>query len=104
MVVVLEPHATPPFEVKDERVWRAAVDGTFQRRRKQLRNSLPAAVGGVVVTRDAAMAALSARGWEERRPENLAPAEFAQLANELADAMADAKTPQGRGAGAGATP
>lgn len=98
MVVVLEPHAMAPFAVKDERVWRAAVDGTFQRRRKQLRNSLPAAVGGVGVTRDAALAALAARGWEERRPENLAPAEFAQLANELAGSLAGAKPPQGAGA------
>ncbi|MFO1533330.1 MAG: 16S rRNA (adenine(1518)-N(6)/adenine(1519)-N(6))-dimethyltransferase RsmA [Thermoplasmatota archaeon] len=83
-VVLFEPHATPPFQVRDERLWRAAVDGTFQRRRKQLRNSLPAAVGGAGVPREDALAALHERGWETRRPENLAPAEFAELANALA--------------------
>ena len=84
MVVLFEPHATLPFKVKDEAVWRAAIDGTFQRRRKQLRNSLPAAVGSVGIAREKALAALVSRGWEMRRPENLAPAEFAELANELA--------------------
>jgi 16S rRNA (adenine1518-N6/adenine1519-N6)-dimethyltransferase len=86
MVVLLEPHAAQPFSVQDERIWRAAVDGTFQRRRKQLRNSLPAAVGGVGVPRERALEALAARGWESRRPENLAPAEFAELVNAMAAA------------------
>lgn len=84
MLVVLEPHAKPLFEVRDERVWQAVLDGTFQRRRKQLRNSLPAAVGGVGIPFDVAVAALEKRGWLERRPENLAPGEFAVLANDLA--------------------
>jgi len=86
MVVVFEPHAKPPFEVQDERVWQAVLDGTFQRRRKQLRNSLPAAVGGIGVSAAVALEALASRGWESRRPENLAPAEFAALANDLAAA------------------
>jgi len=84
MVVLLEPHQTTPFRVQDEALWRAVVDGTFQRRRKQLRNSLPAAVGGAGVPRERALEALSSRGWAERRPENLSPAEFAELANALA--------------------
>lgn len=84
MVVKLEPHATPPFAVSDEGLWRATIDGTFQRRRKQLRNSLPAAVGGAGVAHDVAVAALDALGWAQRRPENLTPAEFAQLVAALA--------------------
>lgn len=88
MVVLFEPHATPPFEVTDERLWAAVVDGTFQRRRKQLRNGLPAAVGGLGIPQASALAALEARGWTDRRPENLAPAEFAELANALAGSRA----------------
>ncbi len=83
MVVLFEPHAKPPFEVQDERVWQAVLDGTFQRRRKQLRNSLPAAVGGIGISQAAALAVLDERGWTERRPENLSPREFAELANAL---------------------
>ena len=85
LVVRLEPHAKPPFAVTDERLWQAVVDGTFQRRRKQLRNSLPAAVGGLGVPFARAEGLLQELGWEERRPENLSPAEFAQLANRLAE-------------------
>lgn len=85
MVLLFEPHTRAPFEVRDEKVWRATVDGTFQRRRKQLRNGLPAAVGGIGISRERALEALESHGWGERRPENLSPAEFAQLANELAE-------------------
>jgi len=88
MVLLFEPHARPPFAVHDEKVWRAIVDGTFQRRRKQLRNGLPAAVGTIGLPRQRALDALESRGWSERRPENLSPAEFAQLANELAEVRA----------------
>ena len=65
------------------RAWRAILDGTFQRRRKQLRNSLPAAVGGIGIPQAEALAALEAKGWTSRRPENLSPREFAELANAL---------------------
>ena len=85
MVVRMEPHPSPPFQVRDEAIWRAAIDGTFQRRRKQLRNSLPAAVAGVGIPREAALAALDGLGWQERRPENLTPAEFATLAAAIAE-------------------
>ncbi len=85
MVLLFEPHTKPPFEVKDERMWQAILDGTFQRRRKQLRNSLPAAVGSIGIPQDRALAVLEERGWTSRRPENLAPAEFAELANALSE-------------------
>jgi 16S rRNA (adenine1518-N6/adenine1519-N6)-dimethyltransferase len=79
MVVALEPHAAPPFGVRDERVWRAVVDGTFQQRRKKLRNTLPGAVAALGVPREKALAA--AAPWADRRPEELSPAEFAALAD-----------------------
>lgn len=86
MVVRLLPHATPPFEVRDEALWRAVVDGSFQQRRKQMRNTIPPAVAGLGVARDAALAALEAMDLASERPEQVAPATFAQLANRLAEA------------------
>ncbi len=76
MVIRLLPHATPPFEVKDEAVWRAVVDGSFQQRRKQMRNTVPGAVAGLGVPADAALAALEADGLSSERPEQVAPARF----------------------------
>jgi 16S rRNA (adenine1518-N6/adenine1519-N6)-dimethyltransferase len=90
MVVRLEPHASPPFEVADEALWRAVVDGGFQQRRKQLRNTVPPAVAALGVPRDAALAALDAMGLTQERPEQVAPATFAALAARLAEARVGA--------------
>lgn len=84
-VVVLEPHAEAPFEVMDERLWRAVVDGTFQNRRKQLRNTLPPAVAGLV-GRTTARDTLGRLGWSACRPEELAPADFGALVAALREA------------------
>lgn len=81
-VVRLVPHDAPPFQVEDEALWRAVVDGTFQKRRKQLRNSLPAAVAHRIPG-DVAVATLETLGWSSRRPEELAPADFARLTQSL---------------------
>lgn len=86
LVLRFEPHAKPPFEVVDETLWRAAVDGTFQQRRKQMRNTLPGAVAGLGVPKDAAIAALDDMGLAAERPEQVAPVVFAQLVGRLAGA------------------
>lgn len=86
MVVRLAPHSAPPFEVEDEALWRAVVDGSFQQRRKQMRNTVPAAVAGLGVPKEAAMAALDALSLSSERPEQVAPATFAALADRLAGA------------------
>jgi 16S rRNA (adenine1518-N6/adenine1519-N6)-dimethyltransferase len=86
LVVRLDPHPAPPFEVADERLWAAVVDGSFQQRRKQMRNTVPAAVAGLGVPRDAALAALEALGLASERPEQVTPATFAALAGRLAEA------------------
>ncbi|HUR25388.1 MAG TPA: 16S rRNA (adenine(1518)-N(6)/adenine(1519)-N(6))-dimethyltransferase RsmA [Candidatus Thermoplasmatota archaeon] len=86
MVVRLIPHPTPPFEVKDEALWRAVVDGSFQQRRKQMRNTVPDAVAGHRVQRDQALATLESIGLSSERPEQVPPATFAELANRLAEA------------------
>lgn len=86
LVVRLDPHAAPPFAVADEALWAAAVDGSFQQRRKQMRNTVPAAVAGLGVPREAALAALDALGLASERPEQVAPATFAALVARLAEA------------------
>lgn len=83
LVVELVPHATPPFAVADERAWTAVVDGTFQQRRKQMRNTLPAAVAGLGVTKEKALAVLDAMGLASERPEQVAPERFAELVGRL---------------------
>ncbi|MEK6985401.1 MAG: 16S rRNA (adenine(1518)-N(6)/adenine(1519)-N(6))-dimethyltransferase RsmA [Candidatus Thermoplasmatota archaeon] len=84
MVVALEPHAAPPFAVADERLWRAVVDGSFQQRRKQMRNTVPPAVASLGVPLAKALAALEALGLAAERPEQVAPATFAKLVESLA--------------------
>lgn len=76
-VVTLEPHATPPFEVRHEKLWRAVVDGVFQQRRKKLRNTVPGAVAGLGIAKENALAAVER--WKDVRPEELAPDDFAKL-------------------------
>ncbi len=86
MVIALEPHAAAPFQVDDETVWRAVVDVPFQQRRKQLRNTLPPAVAGLGISKEHTLAALEEAGLTQARPEEVAPAEFAALANRLGGA------------------
>ena len=86
MVVRLDPHPAPPFPVADEALWRAVVDGSFQQRRKQMRNTVPHAVAGLGVAKDAALAALDGLGLASERPEQVAPATFAALVARLAEA------------------
>lgn len=86
MVVRLVPHPAPPFEVKDEALWRAVVDGSFQQRRKQMRNTVPPAVARLGIAKPDAVAALEALGLAAERPEQVAPATFAALVDRLAGA------------------
>ncbi len=84
MVVELVPYAAPPFAVADEQLWTAVVDGSFQQRRKQMRNTVPAAVAPFGVSKEEAMAALDAMHLASERPERVAPARFAELVGRLA--------------------
>lgn len=85
-VVALTPHPEPPFVVTDETVWRAVVDGAFQQRRKQLKNTVPGAVAALGVPKEAAVAAVADEGLATERPEQVAPAAFAALVARLAEA------------------
>jgi len=68
-IVILKPHKTPKFKVKDEKLFFDIVHAAFQQRRKQLRNSL-------------AKFNLEGAGIDlKRRPETLSLDEFIKLAN-----------------------
>lgn len=86
MVVALVPHPAPPFTVADEKLWTAVVDGAFQQRRKQMRNTVPYAAAGLGVDKDDAVAVLDDLGLTTERPEQVAPATFARLVAALAGA------------------
>ncbi|MEA3202759.1 MAG: rRNA (adenine1518-N6/adenine1519-N6)-dimethyltransferase [Thermoplasmata archaeon] len=83
IVLALRPHAAPPFAVPDEAVWRAVVDGSFQQRRKQMRNTVPAAVAGLGVPVALAGSVLEEMGLAAERPEQVEPTVFAELARRL---------------------
>jgi 16S rRNA (adenine1518-N6/adenine1519-N6)-dimethyltransferase len=71
----LERHASPPFDISDPGAFARVVAAAFSQRRKQLRNSL-----STLLDADAIRAA----GIDPtRRPETLAPAQFAALARQL---------------------
>jgi 16S rRNA (adenine1518-N6/adenine1519-N6)-dimethyltransferase len=71
-VVRLVPHLGDPFPLPDPVRFARVVAAAFSKRRKTLRNSLR----GLIDAQQIAAAGIDA----ERRPETLAPAEFARLA------------------------
>jgi 16S rRNA (adenine1518-N6/adenine1519-N6)-dimethyltransferase len=78
-VVIVEPYRQPPVAVADPKLFRRLIKTAFNQRRKQLSNSLRA------LCPDAA-ALLRSTGIEPaRRPETVSLAEFAALANALAE-------------------
>lgn len=83
-VVQIDPYAEPPFDVVDEGLWAAVVDGSFQQRRKQLKNTVPGAVAALGVMEETVQAALDAEGLVMERPEQVAPERFAALVSRLA--------------------
>lgn len=85
-VLSLDPHGAPPFEVRDEEVWDAVIDGAFQQRRKKLRNSVPAHFARIGLDAAAARQGLETAGVAARRPEELSPAEFGAIAQAIVDA------------------
>jgi 16S rRNA (adenine1518-N6/adenine1519-N6)-dimethyltransferase len=81
-VVGLTPRAAPLAPVRDAALFEAVVKQAFATRRKMLRGALSAQFGDVAVA--AAFAASGVAGT--RRAEELSVADFARLANALAEA------------------
>lgn len=82
-VVLLVPHEAPPFEVEDEKLFRAVVDVPFQQRRKQLRNTLPPAVASFGIPKEVTLEVLEAMDLLSTRPEQVSPEQFGALTNAL---------------------
>lgn len=72
-IVRLVPHAAPPFQIDDMALFAGIVGQAFGQRRKTLRKSLQALIPAAAFER-AGIA-------PTERPEQLAPADFARLAN-----------------------
>lgn len=70
-IVILRPHKTPRYPVKDQKSFFKIVHAAFQQRRKQLKNSL------------AHFSIRSTKIDLSRRPEDLSIEEFAELTNLL---------------------
>jgi len=85
-VVVLRPHQTPKYQVKDEKLFFDIMHTAFQQRRKQLKSSLREYN-------------LKNCGIDlSRRPETLSIEEFAKLSNTLTPSLpAGRHGPKGRG-------
>jgi 16S rRNA (adenine1518-N6/adenine1519-N6)-dimethyltransferase len=89
-VVVLEPHREAAIQVRDPDDFRRVVRATFQKRRKQLVNSLGA------VAREPRQVLLSAGVDAARRPETLTIAEFGRIADAVTAERSDASEESGR--------
>lgn len=85
-IVLLEPRRSP-FAVLDREVFEAVVDATFEHRRKAIENSLRLAWKRFSPTEERFRARLAGAPHLRRRPEELTPEEF----GELADALASSK-------------
>jgi 16S rRNA (adenine1518-N6/adenine1519-N6)-dimethyltransferase len=78
--VRLLPHASPPFHIADHRKFASVVSAAFSQRRKTLRNSLKP----LLSDRQIELAGIDPGA----RAETIAPAGFAALAAQLANALA----------------
>ncbi len=81
-IVLLEPRAAP-FRVKNTGTFEAVVDATFQHRRKAIENGLRLSWRRFAASRDAFDSLLADAPHLRKRPEELTPEEFGQLADSL---------------------
>ena len=82
-IVLLEPRPAP-FRVADWAVFDAVVDATFQHRRKAIENALRLSWERFAPSEETLKVRLKAAPFRRRRPEELTPAEFGELADALA--------------------
>jgi 16S rRNA (adenine1518-N6/adenine1519-N6)-dimethyltransferase len=82
-VIKINPYEDVPFVVENEPLWTAVVDGSFQQRRKQLKNTVPPVVAGFGVSSETAIAALEAEELTMERPEQVSPERFAALVERM---------------------
>jgi 16S rRNA (adenine1518-N6/adenine1519-N6)-dimethyltransferase len=82
-IVVLEPRPFP-FAVDDERLFDAVVDATFEHRRKTIENGLRLSWRRFAGSEAAFERMLDGAPYRRRRPEELTPEQFGELADALA--------------------
>ena len=82
-VIHLEKHASPPVDVKDEKLLFSVIKASFGQRRKKLINGLASAGGPCASREEAAEALLSAGIDPGIRGERLSLEEFAAVADAL---------------------
>jgi 16S rRNA (adenine1518-N6/adenine1519-N6)-dimethyltransferase len=81
-IVLLEPRRSP-FPLEDPAVFEAVVDATFQHRRKTIENGLRLSWRRFAPSKEGFEALLSRAPHLARRPEELTPEEFGELADAL---------------------
>lgn len=82
-IVLLEPRP-PPFKISDRALFGAVVDATFQHRRKAIENGLRLSWPRFAPTAEAFDAIVAQAPHLRRRPEELTPEQFGELADALA--------------------
>lgn len=83
-VVRLDLYKEPPFEVKDEKLFRNIIKAAFEMRRKTLLNALSSKLTGF--TKEQIVSAIvDVKGDEKVRGERLSTEEFAKLSNILSN-------------------
>ncbi|MEK6851516.1 MAG: 16S rRNA (adenine(1518)-N(6)/adenine(1519)-N(6))-dimethyltransferase RsmA [Candidatus Thermoplasmatota archaeon] len=83
-IVILEPRPAS-FSVRDWNTFDAVVDATFEHRRKAIENSLRLSWGRFAATEGAFEDRIAAAPHLRRRPEELTPEQFGELADALVD-------------------
>ncbi len=82
-LVLLEPRP-PPFPIANRETFDAVVDATFQHRRKAIENGLRLSWRRFAATEDAFERKVRSTPHIRKRPEELTPEEFGELADALA--------------------
>ncbi len=81
-VVRLDLYDEPPFEVKDEKLFRSIIKAAFEMRRKTLLNALSSKLNGIPKEK-LLSAIVEIKGDEKVRGERLSTEDFAKLSNIL---------------------
>ncbi len=95
-VVKLTPRP-PHYRVVDERTFAGLVAAAFAGRRKRLRNAIAKNAHMIGIRDPKKVLAALPQELLDRRPEQVSPAEYAQLADAIAKAMDDGRGTKGHG-------
>jgi len=83
MVVRLKPRPTPPFRVRDEKVFFELLQAVFTQRNKKLRNAILLFLKRRGMMREKAQELADSLSFHDKRVRELAPEDFGALTNEI---------------------